>query len=67
VTGVLPELVTEVSHDRPATAPTRLRRDGSSGEHAAVSLERAVALPRFADDVPRVAELTGWDLTDWLS
>ena len=27
--------------------------------------ERAAALPRFADDVPRVAELTGWDLTDW--
>jgi hypothetical protein len=28
--------------------------------------DRAAALPRFADDVPRVAELTGWDLTDWL-
>jgi hypothetical protein len=25
-----------------------------------------VALPRFADDVPRVAELTGWELGDWL-
>ncbi|GAA1389149.1 sulfotransferase [Pseudonocardia kongjuensis] len=27
--------------------------------------ERAAALPRFADDVPRVAARTGWDLTDW--
>ena len=27
--------------------------------------ERAAALPLFADDVPRVAELTGWDLADW--
>ena len=28
--------------------------------------ERAAALPLFADDVPRVAGLTGWDLADWL-
>jgi hypothetical protein len=27
--------------------------------------ERTAALARFADDVPRVAELTGWDLSDW--
>jgi hypothetical protein len=27
--------------------------------------ERAAALPRFADDVPRVAELTGWNLAAW--
>lgn len=27
--------------------------------------ERAEALTRFADDVPRVAARTGWDLTDW--
>lgn len=33
---------------------------------AATAEERAAALPRFADDVPRVAELTGWDLADWL-
>jgi hypothetical protein len=29
--------------------------------------ERAAAVPRFADDVPRVAELTGWDLAEWSS
>ncbi|GAA1852063.1 sulfotransferase [Pseudonocardia ailaonensis] len=28
--------------------------------------ERAAALPRFADDVPRVAAATGWDLADWI-
>ncbi|WP_337825855.1 sulfotransferase family protein [Pseudonocardia sp. UM4_GMWB1] len=28
--------------------------------------ERAAVLPLFADDVPRVAEHTGWDLADWL-
>lgn len=27
--------------------------------------ERAAALPRFAPDVARVAELTGWDLDGW--
>lgn len=28
--------------------------------------ERAAALPRFADDVPRIARRTGWDLDAWL-
>lgn len=28
--------------------------------------ERAAALPRFAEDVPRVAARAGWDLSDWL-
>ena len=42
-------------------------RPDVSGRTAGVSAaERAAALPRFADDVPRVAELTGWDLADWL-
>ncbi|MFC5952782.1 sulfotransferase family protein [Pseudonocardia lutea] len=30
------------------------------------SAERAATLPRFADDVPRVAALTGWELDEWL-
>ena len=42
-------------------------RPDVSGRTAGVSAaERAAALPRFAADVPRVAELTGWDLADWL-
>jgi hypothetical protein len=43
-----------------------VRPDVSGRTSGATVAERAVALPRFADDVPRVAELTGWDLTDWL-
>ena len=36
-----------------------------AGPSGMVPTERAAAVPRFADDVPRVAELTGWDLTAW--
>jgi hypothetical protein len=43
-----------------------VRPDVSGRAVGATAAERAAALPRFADDVPRVAELTGWDLTDWL-
>ena len=47
--------------------PRRNVRSDVSGRASGVSAaERAAALPRFADDVPRVAELTGWDLADWL-
>ena len=47
--------------------PRRNVRADVSGRTSGVSAgERAAALPRFADDVPRVAELTGWDLADWL-
>ena len=42
-------------------AAGRVRADGGVS-----ATERAAALPRFADDVPRVAELTSWDLSDWL-
>ena len=42
-------------------------RPDVSGRTAGMSAaERAAALPRFADDVPRVAELTGWDVAEWL-
>jgi hypothetical protein len=43
-----------------------VRPDVSGRSVALTTAERAAALPRFADDVPRVAELTGWDLADWL-
>jgi hypothetical protein len=50
-----------------AGVPRRNVRADVSGRTSGVSAgERAAALPRFADDVPRVAELTGWDLADWL-
>jgi hypothetical protein len=42
------------------------RPDVQGRTSGATAAERAAALPRFADDVPRVAELTGWDLADWL-
>ena len=43
-----------------------VRPDVFGRTSGATAAERAAALPRFADDVPRVAELTGWDLADWL-
>ena len=43
-----------------------VRPDVHGRTSGATQAERAAALPRFADDVPRVAELTGWDLADWL-
>jgi hypothetical protein len=43
-----------------------VRPDVHGRATGATTAERAVALPRFADDVPRVAELTGWELGDWL-
>jgi hypothetical protein len=57
--GVETGLISEVP--RHNVRPDVLGR--ASGTTAA---ERAAALPRFADDVPRVAELTGWDLASWL-
>jgi len=43
-----------------------VRPDVSGRTSGATVAERAVALPGFVDDVPRVAELTGWDLAGWL-
>ena len=43
-----------------------VRPDVRGRARGATAAERAAALPRFADDVPRVAALTGWDLADWL-
>jgi hypothetical protein len=43
-----------------------VRPDVSSRTAGPTAAERAAALPLFADDVPRVAEMTGWDLADWL-
>jgi hypothetical protein len=43
-----------------------VRPDVSGRASGPTAADRAAALPRFADDVPRVAELTGWDLADWL-
>ena len=41
-------------------------RPDVTGRTAGVSPEeRAAALPRFADDIPKVADLTGWNLSDW--
>jgi hypothetical protein len=42
-----------------------VRPDVSGRTTGATPAERAAALPRFADDVARVEELTGWDLGDW--
>jgi sulfotransferase family protein len=57
--GVDTGVITEV--------PRHNVRPDVSGRTAGVSAaERAAALPRFADDVPRVAELTGWDVAEWL-
>lgn len=44
----------------------QVRPDVSGRTAGMTAAERAAALPRFADDVPRVAALTGWDLADWL-
>ena len=43
-----------------------VRPDVAGRTTGPTAAERAAALPLFADDVPRVAELTGWDLADWL-
>ena len=56
--GVEPGLVTGVPRHH-------VRPDVSGRTVGMVPTERAVAVTRFADDVPRVAELTGWDLTAW--
>jgi hypothetical protein len=57
--GVETGVITEV--------PRRhVRPDVSGRASGATTAERAAALPHFADDVPRVANLTGWDLADWL-
>ena len=42
-----------------------VRPDVHGRTAGATAAERAAAVPRFAADVPRVAELTGWDLADW--
>jgi len=42
-----------------------VRPDVHGRTAAATPTERAAALPRFDDDVPRTAALTGWDLADW--
>ena len=56
--GFEPGLVTGVPRHH-------VRPDVSGRTVGMVPTERAVAVTRFADDVPRVAELTGWDLTAW--
>lgn len=43
-----------------------VRPDVYGRTHGPTAHERAAALPRFADDVERVARRTGWDLSDWL-
>lgn len=43
-----------------------VRPDVTGRAAGPTAAERAAVLPRFADDVARVAELTGWDLADWL-
>jgi hypothetical protein len=43
-----------------------VRPDVSGRTAGASAAERAAALPRFADDVSRVAKLTGWDVAEWL-
>jgi Sulfotransferase family len=57
--GVETGVVTEVPRHN-------VRPDVAGRTSGATAGDRASALPRFADDVPRVAELTGWDVTDWL-
>jgi Sulfotransferase family len=54
--------------DAPAAEVPRhnVRPDVAGRTSGATAEDRAAALPRFADDVPHVAELTGWDLADWL-
>ena len=42
-----------------------VRPDVAGRTAGPTAAERAAALPLFADDVPRVAALTGWDLADW--
>ena len=56
----------ETGRDHRASRGTTCGRTSSGRTSGATAAERAAALPRFADDVPRVAELTGWDLADWL-
>ncbi|MEU7818409.1 sulfotransferase [Pseudonocardia sp. NPDC049154] len=43
-----------------------VRPDVSGRASGPTPTERAAALRRFADDVPRVAALTGWELEEWL-
>ena len=52
--------------DRGGAAAQRAAGRAPAARRGCSAAERAAALPRFADDVPRVAELTGWDLADWL-
>lgn len=42
-----------------------VRSDVTGRAAGPTAAERAAAVPRFADDGPRVAQWTGWDLTDW--
>lgn len=56
--GVEPGVVTDVP--RHNVRPDVFGRTAGPG-----AAERAAALPRFADDVARVTQLTGWDLTEW--
>nr|WP_255693697.1 sulfotransferase [Pseudonocardia terrae] len=44
----------------------QVRPDMSGRVSGLTRAERAAALPRFADDVPRAAALTGWELDEWL-
>jgi hypothetical protein len=57
--GVTSGVVTEVPRHN-------VRPDVTGRASGATAADRAAARPRFADDVPRVAQLTGWDLADWL-
>lgn len=57
--GVDTGFVTEVSRHN-------VRPDVTGRTVGPTPEERAAALPRFADDVPRVAARTGWVLDDWL-
>ena len=57
--GVATGVVTEVPRHN-------VRPDVTGRASGATAADRAAARPRFADDVPRVAQLTGWDLADWL-
>ncbi|MGE3257446.1 sulfotransferase family protein [Pseudonocardia sp.] len=42
-----------------------VRPDVSGRTAGPTTAQRAAALPRFAADVARVAEITGWELDDW--
>jgi hypothetical protein len=57
--GVEPGVLTEVPRHQ-------VRPDVSGRSAGPTSAQRARELPRFADDTPRVATWTGWDLGDWL-